>query len=70
MGITLFCPDSVIQGIKAMHKSNAPKAKWFVNWLGFKKPMFWCHAWTPVWHDGRGPYLNVGLGIFSFGRGY
>lgn len=31
---------------------------------------FWFDAWTPVWHEGRGPYITIGLGLFAFYRGY
>jgi hypothetical protein len=31
---------------------------------------FWFHFWTPKWHEGRGPYLSVGLGIVAIYRGY
>lgn len=31
---------------------------------------FWLYAWTPFWHEGRGPYLSVGLGWFAVYRGY
>ena len=31
---------------------------------------WWLCLWTPVWHDGRGPYVSVGLWIMRFGRGY
>lgn len=27
-------------------------------------------AWTPVWHEGRGPYLSIRLGRLGFYRGY
>lgn len=31
---------------------------------------FWFHWWTPVWHEGRGPYISIGLGLFGVYRGY
>ena len=31
---------------------------------------FWCDIWTPTWHEGRGPYVSIGLGLFAVGRGY
>lgn len=31
---------------------------------------FWFHWWTPVWHEGRGPYITIGCGLFAFYRGY
>ena len=26
--------------------------------------------WTPVWHEGRGPYISMRLGCIRFFRGY
>jgi hypothetical protein len=31
---------------------------------------FWCELWTPMWHDGRGPYFSIGLGPIAIYRGY
>jgi hypothetical protein len=31
---------------------------------------FWVKAWTPAWHEGRGPYVSIGLWFFAVGRGY
>ena len=31
---------------------------------------WWLHYWTPIWHDGRGPYVSIGLGFFAIYRGY
>jgi len=31
---------------------------------------FWFEFWTPMWHDGRGPYLSLGLGPIAVYRGY
>jgi hypothetical protein len=28
------------------------------------------HLWTPVWHQGRGPYLIIRLGRIGFYRAY
>jgi len=39
----------------------------------FKAPLrnrFWWHWRTPCWHEGRGPYITIGLGIIAFYRGY
>jgi hypothetical protein len=35
-----------------------------------QRPRFWLHAWTPMWHEGRGPYLSVGIGWVAVYRGY
>ena len=34
------------------------------------QPGYWFHAWTPPWHEGRGPYLSIGLGRVAVYRGY
>lgn len=31
---------------------------------------FWLQMWTPIWHEGRGPYVSLGLGWLAIGRGY
>lgn len=31
---------------------------------------FWLHIWTPTWHEGRGPYVSIGVYEFAFYRGY
>ncbi len=31
---------------------------------------FWVHAWTPTCHEGRGPYVSIGLGWVALYRGY
>jgi hypothetical protein len=37
-----------------------------------RQPMggLWLHCWTPTWHDGRGPYVSIGLGPWALYRGY
>ena len=42
-------------------------ARWFID---FKKLGYWCHSWTPTWHNGRGPYISIGLGFCRIVRGY
>lgn len=59
---------STVRGIRAIKTPyTEPKPRWFCDfgWNGL-----WLKCWTPVWHEGRGPYLSVGLGILCFGRGY
>ena len=34
------------------------------------KYYFWAQWWTPTWHEGRGPYISIGLGIIAIYRGY
>ena len=31
---------------------------------------WWAQAWTPIWHDGRGPYVSLGIGFIAVYRGY
>ena len=31
---------------------------------------WWFHWWTPVWHEGIGPYIIIGLGCIRIMRGY
>ena len=56
---------SVWRGVRAMSWPN--NAKWGVQWL---PKSFWCNAWTPIWHDGSGPYLSLGLWFIAIYRGY
>jgi hypothetical protein len=38
-------------------------------WYAFKKSFFF-NWWTPVWHEGRGPYISIALCRLRFMRGY
>ena len=59
---------SVMRGIRAIQKPYGQYGpKWF---FGLGRRGFWCEFWTPTWHEGRGPYLTIGLGFMYFGRGY
>lgn len=68
---------SVWRGMLAMRRGAGP-VKWRVRRVKRGYPLgsttklrpFWCEAWTPIWHDGRGPYLSLGLGVFAVYRGY
>jgi len=62
---------SFIKGIKAMKvKTNFFKPKYWEICI-FKYNMgWWLNYFTPVWHDGRGPYLSIGLLIIVIYRGY
>ena len=42
---------------------------WRLRW-SVPTRRFWCDIWTPAWHEGRGPYVSIGLGLFAAGRGY
>lgn len=69
MKTTMFNLGSAWRGIRAMHKTDVtPKAGWTVVWL--KRWHFWCHLWTPTWHEGRGPYLSMAIGPVAIYRGY
>ena len=57
---------SVWLGIKAMNQESK-KANWAIKWLHRR---FWLHAWTPVWHEGRGPYISCGVWIIAVYRGF
>jgi len=58
---------STMRGIRAMKRPfPEPLPRWAVKLaLGF-----WCQMWTPIWHEGRGPYVTIGLGIVAIYRGY
>lgn len=57
--------DSTMRGLRAMKKNRS------VNWgVEFGKFGFFLELWTPTWHDGRGPYLSLGLGLMKICRGY
>ena len=38
-----------------------------VRWL---PRMWWAHLLTPIWHEGRGPYVSIGLWVVALYRGY
>lgn len=68
---------SVWRGVRAMRRGSGPVNTrcWRITGgapLGSATPRsrFWAMYWTPVWSDGRGPYLSVGLGVVACGRGY
>jgi hypothetical protein len=44
--------------------------RWAIRRQDMKPRKFWLHWWTPAWHDGRGPYISIGLWLFSVMRGY
>lgn len=65
----MFNLRSFYCGIRAMYPSTSyPQAKWSVELGWYRRP--WCHLWTPIWHDGRGPYVSIGLGVVRICRGY
>jgi hypothetical protein len=61
-----FDAKSVWRGIRAM-KRESKKAKWTIAWLPRR---CWLHAWTPMWHDGKGPYVSCGIWVIAIYRGF
>ena len=60
-------PMSVWRGIRAMKRKHE-KVNYAVD---FRRDFgFWFHAWTPSWHEGRGPYITIGLWFVRIVRGY
>jgi hypothetical protein len=58
---------STWRGIVAMRRPfTEPAPRWSAAWCRG----FWCDCWTPVWHEGRGPYVSLGLGFVAVYRGY
>ena len=58
---------SAWRGIKALSWPYAEhRPGWTVRWARG----LWVHLWTPAWHQGRGPYLSLGLGVLAIYRGY
>ena len=56
---------SMWRGIRAQ-KGIHPRL-WVVR---FQRWGFGVQAWTPVWHDTRGPYIVLSLGWLYIARGY
>ena len=63
----MFDIKSAIRGIKAMTKDHE-KVNIKLTFIKPKKPHF--DLWTPVWHNGRGPYITISFFIIAFYRGY
>ena len=55
-------PGSVWRGIRAQ-RGLYPRL-WTV------RLQCWGFAWTPVWHEGRGPYFVLRWGWLYIARGY
>ena len=59
--------SSFWRGIMAIQKPYVElRPGWGCRW----QRGWWCHLWTPTWHRGRGPYISIGLGVFTIYRGY
>jgi len=56
---------SIKKGICAMRLKN--NARWGYRIMPKR---FWLYFWTPIWHDGNGVYLSVGLYFIAIYRGY
>lgn len=56
------------RGLRAMSSVSEFFRHWAIHW--HKQSSWWCHFWTPVWHEGRGPYVSIGLGYIAVYRGY
>lgn len=56
-------------GMKSLRRQLYP-AHWVVRWLAPDSRAWWWIWWTPRWHDGRGPYISVGLYYLAVYRGY
>jgi len=60
---------SVWRGILAMRwPYPEQKPKWGMRIE--RSPTLFLHAWTPMWHKGRGPYLTARMGWLAVYRGY
>ena len=58
---------SVWRGFWAMSSKREFFRHWTWCWC-WHRP--WLHLWTPIWHEGRGPYVTMGLGCVAVFRGY
>ena len=63
--------SSVWRGIRIMHRPiPGLLQRWHIRRLHGARQRFWLHYWTPAWHEGRGPYFNIALGVIQIARGY
>lgn len=51
-----------------MAASDRPR--WSVRRLPAGARGVWAHCWLPRWHEGRGPYVSLGLWAVALYRGY
>ena len=64
---------STWRGLGAMKRPGAEginRPGWTIRWALDRGPQCWCIMWTPIWHEGRGPYVSIGLGPLRIYRGY
>ena len=59
---------SMIRGVRAMNRKRDLFRNWYIGFVW--PPDFLLVYWTPVWHDGRGPYINIILGCIQIARGF
>ncbi len=59
---------SVLRGLQTMSNWHVIFKHWAVRFTISKQ--FWIHWWTPRWHEERGPYVSIGLGLIRIYRGY
>ena len=52
-----------------MHLPHA-RVSYSIRLLPSAYKRFWLSGFTPVWHEGRGPYISIGLYFFGLYRGY
>ena len=57
-------PRSGFEGMVLAYR--AQDANWSIKW----QRGFWFDWWTPHYHQGRGPYMTIGCGLFAVYRGY
>ena len=55
---------------KMKREGKYRKARWSVRWLRKPYRKFWWNIALPPYHDGRGPYVTIGLWFFAIYRGY
>ncbi len=56
-------------GVRAMGWPHA-RVNYALSLLRGKSRGWSFCLWTPVWHEGRGPYICIRLGLIGFWRGY
>ena len=66
---------SFFKGIWHMRWPHA-KVNYGIDWMvrRDRRDYTWVHLWTPIYHEGRGPYISVGIylgiGTLRFCREY
>jgi len=58
---------SAWRGIRAFRWPHG-KVKYGIRF--HKRPGLGLVLWTPIWHEGRGPYVVAGIGFVFLHRGY